>query len=253
MFKNKLFVLVLSILLIGSHSVLASEKGSGGMTGSDGMEQSEEMKSQMKALKNKMDNMEDVAVEKVDELLGNVEQATNGTAVNYEIDGTHSTLGFAVKHLQVAKTRGHFNKYEGKVVFDPSDYGSFKADVTIQVESIDTNLEARDKHLRGADFFDTETHPEITFKSTSLEKKGDGAVIVGDLTMKGVTKEVTIPVELSGPVKSPFGSTVIGINAQTTVNRQDYGISWNKDLDNGGVVVSDTVTLILEIEAHNKG
>ena len=170
----------------------------------------------------------------------------------YEIDSVHSSLGFAVKHLGVSTTRGSFNNSAGSIKFDKDDYSSFSVDVTIQVDSINTHNEARDKHLKSPDFFDAATYPTITFKSNRLEKRGEGAVIVGDLTMRDVTKQLTIPVTLSGPVKSPMGGEVIGIAAQITINRQDYGISWSKNLDNGGLVVADNVDLVIEIEAGKK-
>ncbi|MBP9853738.1 MAG: polyisoprenoid-binding protein [Candidatus Omnitrophica bacterium] len=173
-------------------------------------------------------------------------------AVSYEIDAVHSTLGFTVKHMAVGTTRGSFSDYKGTVVFDPNDFSTFQADVTINAASIDTNNEGRDKHLKGADFFDAEKFPEITFKSTRLEKNGAGAVIVGNLTMKGVTKEITIPVQITGPIASPHGANVIGLEGQVQVNRQDYGISFSKALDNGGLMVGDNVNIIIEIEAGHK-
>lgn len=179
------------------------------------------------------------------------EPASN-TTTSYEIDASHSTLGFAVKHLAVGTTRGGFNTYEGSVIFDPNDYSSFEAIVTIDANTIDTNNEGRDKHLRSPEFFDTEKFPEISFYSDRLEKRGEGNVIIGTLTMKGISQELTIPVELSGPVMSPYGSNVIGIKAQIQINRQDYGVSFSKTMDNGGLVVADMVDLIIEIEAHHK-
>lgn len=173
-------------------------------------------------------------------------------AAVYDIDPGHSTIGFAVKHLQVGTTRGGFGDYTGKIEYDESDLSKFNADVVIQAKSIDTKLEARDNHLRNPDFLDTDNNATITFKNAKLEKRGEGTVIVGDLTIRGVTKSVTIPVTIAGPVKSPFGADVIGINGQTRINRQDFGVSWNKALDNGGFVVDDWVDLVVEIEASSK-
>lgn len=173
-------------------------------------------------------------------------------AEKYDIDVTHSTLGFAVKHMQVGTTRGGFNDYAGSVSYDPDDFSTFNAEVTIQANSIDTRQEARDKHLKTADFFDVEKFPTITFKSARLEKRGEGTVIVGDLTMKDVTREITFPVSISGPVTSPYGAKVIGIQGETVINRQDYGISFSKALDNGGLMVDDMVLLVIEIEAGAK-
>lgn len=184
---------------------------------------------------------------------GDTATSTPADAPAYDIDVGHSTLGFAVKHLGVGTTRGSFREYDGTIHFDPDNFDSFMAEVTIDAASIDTKLKKRDDHLRASDFFDVENHPEITFTSSRLEKRGEGAVIIGDLTMKGVTKQLTIPVQMSGPVQSPFGPTVIALEAEIMINRQDYGISWSKTLDNGGLVVDDNVTLIIELEAQKNG
>lgn len=174
-------------------------------------------------------------------------------AAVYEIDNSHSNLGFAVKHLEAGKTRGAFNDYTGMITFDPADYSTFSANVTIQAASIDTNNEARDNHLKSGDFFEVETYPTLTFTSTRLEKRGEAAAIIGDLTIKGVTKQVTIPVTVSGPIQSPFGTTVVGIEGFTVINRQDFNVKWNKALDNGnGFVVGNEVDLAINIEAIMK-
>ncbi|MCA9406978.1 MAG: YceI family protein, partial [Candidatus Omnitrophica bacterium] len=145
-----------------------------------------------------------------------MEEAENAEAVveemadevgHFDIDVGHSTIGFAVKHLQVGTTRGSFTDYTGKIAYDPEDLSLFSADVTIQTASIDTKVEARDKHLKSGDFFEVEKYPTITFKSNRLEKRGEGMVLVGDLTIKEVTKTLTVPVTVSGPVNSPFGAT----------------------------------------------
>ncbi|MDO8581055.1 MAG: YceI family protein [Candidatus Omnitrophota bacterium] len=172
-------------------------------------------------------------------------------ADQYEIDPVHSTLGFAIKHLQVGTTRGQFDNYVGDIYFDPQDDASFKADVTIQADSIDTRNTKRDDHLRTADFFDVANFPTITFKSQKLERQGDSTVMTGDLTIKAVTKTISIPVTIAGPVEGP-GVTVIGINGEITINRQDYNIKFSKMLDNGGLMVGDQVHLVIEIEAHKK-
>ncbi len=174
-------------------------------------------------------------------------------AKNYDIDVAHSTLGFAIKHLGIGTTRGSFGNFEGNITFDPQDYANFKAVASIDAASIDTKNEGRDKHLRSEDFFGVETYPEITFEAAKLEKKGDGAVLTGKLTMKDVTRTVSIPVEISGPVNSPFGGEVIAVRGQFQLNRQDYNIKWSKTMDSGGLVVADNVDVIVEIEAHHKG
>ena len=173
-------------------------------------------------------------------------------ADKYEIDLVHSNIGFGVKHLTVSTVTGNFKDYAGTIEFDPKDASAFKADVTIQASSISTNNEARDNHLRSADFFDAEKFPIITFQSKKLEQNGEGYILTGDLTVKGVTKEVSIPVGIAGPVAHPMGGTVIGLGGQVVINRQDYGVSWNKTLDTGGMVVDNNVTISVEIEAHKK-
>jgi len=187
------------------------------------------------------------AFSQTEDVVANEEIASH--AAQYSVDLGHSTVGFAVKHLGVGTTRGGFTNYTGMIQFNPDDYSSFNAELIIQATSIDTNLEGRDNHLRSADFFDVENYPTMVFKSGRLEKRGEGTVIVGDLTMKGVTKTLTIPVTVSGPVQSPSGDTVIGIAGQTQLNRQEFNITWSKNLDNGGLVVDDMVNVIIEIEA----
>ncbi len=166
----------------------------------------------------------------------------------YKIDAVHSTLGFSVTHLMVSQVTGQFDQYEGTVVYNPDDLAHSEISVTIQTSSINTHVSKRDEHLRGTDFFDAAQFPTITFISKNITP----ALITGDLTIKGVTKEVSIPATILGPVKSPSGSMVIGITASFKLNRQDYGIKWNKVLDQGGVAVSDEVTANINVEAQNK-
>lgn len=173
-------------------------------------------------------------------------------AAPYEIDTTHSNVGFAVKHLMVSTVQGNFTDYTGTIEFDKDNLSGFKADVTIQAKSINTQLEARDNHLRTSDFFDIENHPMIIFKSTKIVSQGDGYEITGDLTIRGVTKEITIPLTIEGPVQSPFGAEVIGLSGEAQINRQDFGVSWNKQMDSGGLIVSDNVKIVINIEAGKK-
>jgi len=172
----------------------------------------------------------------------------NVWAKNYTIDTTHSHIGFAIKHLQISTVRGSFNSFEGHINFDAEHPEAFSSKVSIEAGSIDTKHEARDNHLRNADFFDVSNHPTITFVSKSLQESAEGTVIVGDLTMKGITKTITIPVIISGPVTNPYGVEVIGIAGEAQFNRQDFGISWSKTLDSGGLVVDDNVKIIIELE-----
>lgn len=173
-------------------------------------------------------------------------------ADTYQVDPSHSSLEFAAKHLMVSTVKGGFTDFTGSIQYDPADATAFNAEVTIQAASLSTNQKQRDEHLRGNDFFDVEKFPTLTFKSKSLAKSGDGYQLIGDLNMHGVTKEISIPVQISGPVASPFGTQVIGISGTTKINRQDFGIAWNKSLDNGGLVVADDVDLMVNIEASHK-
>lgn len=175
-------------------------------------------------------------------------------AETYVIDPTHSNVGFKVTHLMVSKVRGHFDTFEGTIQLDPSDVTKSSVEVSIDVASINTGNEDRDKHLRSPDFFDAETYPRITFKSTSVEKSGDSSYIAtGNLTIRDTTRTVALPFEMSGPITDPWGNTRIGIEIEpVTIDRQDYGVSWSKAMDAGGVVVSDDVTMDLAAEAVKK-
>jgi polyisoprenoid-binding protein YceI len=173
-------------------------------------------------------------------------------AEEYSIDKAHSTVGFTTKHLMVSNVSGHFADYDGQVVFDPNNLEASKIDLTIKADSIDTNNEKRDGHLKNEDFFDTGKFPEIKFVSKKIEKAGDKYNVTGDLTIKDVTKEITVPAEIVGPVNSPMGGSVIGINVMAKINRQDYNVKWNKALDSGGMMVSDDVDINVSLEANKK-
>ncbi|MBF0489699.1 MAG: YceI family protein [Candidatus Omnitrophica bacterium] len=166
-------------------------------------------------------------------------------ADSYKIDLVHSNVSFSVKHMMVSNVSGSFEKYDGQIMFDDKDLASSKVSVTIDPSSINTRNEKRDGHLKSPDFFDAVKFPAITFVS----KKITATNMIGDLTIKGVTKEITVPATISGPVKGMMGSDVIGINATFTLNRQDYGITWNKTLDQGGLAVSNDVLVNISIEA----
>ena len=172
----------------------------------------------------------------------------------YDLDKAHSTIGFEVSHLTISKVMGSFGEYTGMINFDPKNADQASAEVSIDVNSINTNVEGRDKHLKSKDFFDAEGFPKITFKSSKFVSKGEGAYdIVGTLTIKGVSKEITIPVTISGPITSPMGGGLaIGLSGQTEINRQDYGVTWNKTMDNGGLMVGDNVKIVVNFEAHEK-
>jgi polyisoprenoid-binding protein YceI len=171
-------------------------------------------------------------------------------AETYNVDKAHSEVLFSVRHMGVSRVTGRFNDFTGVVNGDPTKPGESSVEFTIKAASIDTNDAGRDKHLRSADFFDVEKFPELTFKSSKITAKGQNQFdVTGTLTMHGVAKEVTLPVTLAGPVKDPRGNEKVGFEATTKLNRKDYGITWNRALDAGGVVVSDEVQVTINLEA----
>jgi len=170
-------------------------------------------------------------------------------AATYAIDEAHTTIGFSVRHMMISNVKGNFGAYEAAIEFDEANPTEMKASATIQVSSISTANEKRDDHLRSPDFFDAAQFPTITFETTRVEGTLPNLTLVGNLTIKGVTKEISLPVEVGGPIANPWGQTVIGISGSATINRQDFGLSWSKSLDGGGVVVGDDVKMIIEIEA----
>jgi polyisoprenoid-binding protein YceI len=187
-------------------------------------------------------------------LLASPAHAVSGAAQAYTVDKVHSTVGFSVTHLMVSKVIGSFGDFEDDTAFSADDLTASKFNFKVKPASVNTLNEQRDQHLRGPDFFDAEKYPLITFVSKKVTAKGDGDFeVTGDLTMKDVTKEVTIPVKILGPVPNPFGAgTILGIEAHFSLNRQDYHVKWNKALDSGGFMVSDMVDVNVSLEAHSK-
>jgi len=168
----------------------------------------------------------------------------------YTIDPTHSRIGFVARHAMVTKVRGSFNEFDGTGSFDAANPAAARLQLTIQAASIDTRNADRDGHLRSNDFFDMDTYPEISFVSTAVEQTGDDEYqVIGDLTIKGVTKPVTIDFEYTGTAVDPYGNTRIGLDGTTTVNRKDWGVNWNAALEAGGVLVGEKVTLEFEVSA----
>lgn len=180
--------------------------------------------------------------------------AIPAAAQTWEIDSTHSQSTFAVRHLMVATVRGEFGKTAGTVEFDGKNLSSIKVNATIDVNSISTREPKRDDHLRSPDFFDVAKFPTITFVSKRAEPAGEGKFkLVGDLTMRGVTKEVVLDVVgPTAPVKGSRGETRVGATATTTLNRKDFGVSWSRTLDGGGVVVSDEVQVTIDLALVQK-
>jgi len=169
-------------------------------------------------------------------------------ADTFKFDVAHSNIGFSVRHMAISNVKGSFTDFNGTFVWDGKNLSNSSVEVTIQTKSIDTGNEKRDEHLRTEDFFEVEKYPEITFESSSFEKSGDGYKATGTLTMHGVSKEVTIPFSILGTLKDPQRSTRLGMEGSLTLNRQDYGISWSKMLDNGGLLVGNEVKIELNIE-----
>jgi polyisoprenoid-binding protein YceI len=167
----------------------------------------------------------------------------------YEIDPAHSSADFTVKHMMIAKVHGGFEKMTGKFVYDPEDFAKSNVEVSIDASSINTREPQRDTHLKSADFFDVEKYPTIGFKSTRFEGTPDDMKIVGDLTIHGVTKPVTLDVEKpSGEVKDPWGKIKIGTSATAKIKRKDFGLTWNAALEAGGVLVGDDVNITLDVQ-----
>ena len=166
----------------------------------------------------------------------------------WNLDPEHSTIEFRVTHMVVSKTTGRFTDYAGFIDMDAEAGTVTASETTIKTGSVNTNHEKRDAHLRNADFLDAEHYPTITFKMKSYKKTSDNFIVVGDLTLHGVTKEVTLSGHYNGATKDPWGNTRAGFSAEGKLNRKDFGMIWNKTLDNGGLVVGDEVQIRLEIE-----
>jgi polyisoprenoid-binding protein YceI len=167
-------------------------------------------------------------------------------ADSYTIDPAHSRVGFSARHFGISNVKGKFKEFSGKLVMDGATLK--EASATIQVQSIDTGIAQRDNHLRSADFFDATNHPTITFKTKSVEKQGGAMVLVADFTMRGVTKELRLPVTVSKTVKDPWGNTRIGLEAKTKLNRKDYGIKYNDMLEAGIPAVGDEIEIDINAE-----
>ncbi|HMB53717.1 MAG TPA: YceI family protein [Thermoanaerobaculia bacterium] len=163
----------------------------------------------------------------------------------WNVDQAHSNVGFSVRHF-LTQVPGHFDDFDGTIVYDAENPSNSSVDVTVQAASIDTNNENRDKHLRSPDFFATEEHPTLTFKSKKVAKLGaDKLSVTGDLTIRGTTQEVTIPVEVLGVMGEKAGFAT-----EFVIDRQEYGVQWNRALDNGGTILSDEVKIRLDFEVN---
>lgn len=182
-------------------------------------------------------------------VLGLMVAASASAQTTLSVDSSHSSAGFSVRHMMVSNVKGSLGTIKGTIVWDGKDVKTVKADATIDTTGITTYNEKRDTHLKSADFFDVEKHPSITFKSKRAEPVSDGKFrLVGDLTLRGVTKEVTLDVDGPSAPITAQGKTRRGATATTRLNRQDYGVSWSRNIDGGGVVVGDEITVTLELE-----
>ena len=168
----------------------------------------------------------------------------------YTLDPAHTRIGFVARHAMVTKVRGSFDEFAGTAVLDGANPANSRVEVTIEAASIDTRNAQRDEHLRSNDFLAMQEYPQITFTSTGARQTGETTFeLTGDLTIKGVTQSITIPFEFEGAAKDPFGNQRVGFEGSVTINRRDYGVTWNAALEGGGVLVSDKVTLEFEISA----
>lgn len=175
---------------------------------------------------------------------------SSALAADWNLDKSHSSVNFSVKHLVVATVRGQFTDFDGSASFDPKDLSTLKTNFTVQIASVNTDNEKRDGHLKTGDFFDAENHPTMTFVSKKAEQVAPGkAKLTGDLTIRGVTKEVTFDVEgFNEEVKTPWGMYAVGGTATTTINRFDFGVSWDNKIDSGGLVAGENVKITLDLE-----
>jgi polyisoprenoid-binding protein YceI len=179
--------------------------------------------------------------------------AATARAASFELDIAHSSIEFKVKHMAISRTRGSFTDFTGFFEFEPDKPETWRAEATIQAASIDTDNVDRDNHLRSEDFLFVEEHPTITFRSTGIEMEDDyHGKMSGELTIRGVAKPVELALEVRGMVADPWGKTRAGFAASGAINRKDYGLTWHKVLETGGLVVGDKVEILIEIEGIMK-
>jgi polyisoprenoid-binding protein YceI len=168
----------------------------------------------------------------------------------WQVDGAHSTVGLTVRHMVISKVRGRFGKWSAKLALDTADLARSSVEVEIEAASIDTGVADRDAHLRSPDFLDAAKHPTLRYASRRVEKvSGDRLRVVGDLTIRDVTREVVLDVEYGGQGKDPWGNQRVGFTATASLNRKDFGLTWNQALETGGVLVADRVDVEIELQA----
>lgn len=171
---------------------------------------------------------------------------------DYGFDRAHSYIGFKIKHMGLVDVPGSFKDFTGEITFDADKITNSKVAFTAQMKSVDTRIDARDNHLRSKDFFEVDTYPEMKFESTEIKKKGGRYMVTGNLTMKDVTKEITIPVNMYGPIKDARGAVRMGIVGSTGINRREFNVNYGGDLPNGTPVLADTVIVDIQIESVKK-
>lgn len=170
----------------------------------------------------------------------------------WDIDTSHSAIHFWVRHLVISKVHGRFAKWTGTVNLDEQDLPGSSVDVRIEAASIDTQVADRDAHLKSGDFLDVANHPELAFRSRRIERAGEAYRVIGDLTIRGTTREVVLEADFAGLAKDPWGNQRAGFSAKTAIDRRDYGLIWNAALETGGVLVGEKVEISIELEAVKK-
>jgi polyisoprenoid-binding protein YceI len=169
---------------------------------------------------------------------------------HWNVDATHSSIDFTIRHMMIAKVKGSFNSFEAQIEADPEDLTTANVQFSIDLSSIDTRNADRDNHLRTGDFFDIEQYPKMTFQSTSITKKGDGEYnVTGNVSLHGVTRPETFTVSFEGAGKDPWGNDKVGFSGNGSLKRSDYGLTYNAALETGGVLIGDEVKVFIEIEA----
>lgn len=169
--------------------------------------------------------------------------------MSWQIDASHSHIYFTARHMMISKVRGQFETFNGAIDFDPNNVENTAVDISIDINSLTTNDEQRDNHLKSPDFLNADAFPVMTFKSTKVEQKDeDSGKLYGELTIRDVTQPVVLEVDYAGTAKSPWGTTSAGFSASTTINRKDWGVNWNQALETGGVLVGDKIKIEIELE-----
>ncbi len=178
--------------------------------------------------------------------------STTFAADKYELDPVHTRIGFTARHLMINNVAGRFMDFTGSILYDEQDITKSAVSVKMQAASVNTENKMRDDDLRSPNFFDVAKYPDITFQSSRIEKQGDGYLCTGTLTMHGVAKEVSIPVTLLGKIKDPWGNTRIGLEGGLKIDRRDWGLTYSKTMDSGGLIVGDDIKIELNVEAVKK-